>query len=56
MSVRCLTGRDLWEFDYISVGHAGFVPMNVRPMILTRLEPVDAATCNDVLGAERRSM
>jgi hypothetical protein len=40
--IRCLTGRDLSEFDYISVGHGGFVLVSVRPMIMTHLEHVNA--------------
>jgi hypothetical protein len=27
--VKCLIGRDLSEYDYISVGHDGFIPVNV---------------------------
>jgi hypothetical protein len=27
--VRCLSGRDLAEFEYVSVGWDGFVPVNV---------------------------
>jgi hypothetical protein len=40
--IRCLTGRDLSEFDYISIGHGSFVPVSVRPMIMTHLEHVNA--------------
>jgi hypothetical protein len=36
--VKCLTGRDLLEFDYVSVGHDGFVPVSVKPMVVTQLE------------------
>jgi hypothetical protein len=36
--VKCLTGRDLSEYDYISVGRDGFVPVNVKPTILGQLE------------------
>jgi hypothetical protein len=36
--VCCLSGRDLVEFDYMSVGRDGFVPVNVKPMVATWLE------------------
>jgi hypothetical protein len=36
--VKCLTGRDLSEFDYVSVGHDSFVPVSAKPMIITQLE------------------
>jgi hypothetical protein len=35
--VRCLSGRNLANFDYVSVGKEGFVPVNVKPMITTWL-------------------
>jgi hypothetical protein len=35
--LRCLTGQDLAKFDYISVGHDGFIPVNVKPMEMIRL-------------------
>jgi hypothetical protein len=38
--VKCLTGRDLSEFDYVSVGQDGFVPVSVKSIIVTRLETV----------------
>jgi hypothetical protein len=38
--VRCLTGRDLSEFDYVSVGQDGLVPVSIKLMIVTRLENV----------------
>jgi hypothetical protein len=38
--VKCLIGRDLSEFDYVSVGHNGFVPISIKLMIVTRLETV----------------
>jgi hypothetical protein len=38
--VKCLMGRDLSEFDYVSVGQDGFVPISMKPMIVTRLETV----------------
>jgi hypothetical protein len=39
--IKCLTGRDLSEFDYVSVGQDGFVPVSVKPMIMIRLEPIN---------------
>jgi hypothetical protein len=30
--VKCLTGRNLAEFDYVSVGKDGFVAVNIKPM------------------------
>jgi hypothetical protein len=38
--VKCLTGRDLSNYDYISIGHDGFVPANINPMIVNRLEDI----------------
>jgi hypothetical protein len=38
--VKCLTGRDLSKFDYVSVGQDGFVPVSIKPMIVTWLETV----------------
>jgi hypothetical protein len=38
--VKFFTGRDLSEFDYVSVGRDGFVSVSVKPMIVTRLETV----------------
>jgi hypothetical protein len=38
--VKFFTGRDLSEFDYVSVGQDGFVSVSVKPMIVTRLETV----------------
>jgi hypothetical protein len=36
--MKCLTGRDLSGYDYISVGKDGFVPISVKPVIgATRL-------------------
>jgi hypothetical protein len=36
--MRCLTGQDLTEYDYVSVGKDGFVPINEKPMMnVTRL-------------------
>jgi hypothetical protein len=28
--MQCLTGRDLMEYDYVSVGWDGFVPISVK--------------------------
>jgi hypothetical protein len=38
---RCLTGRDLSAFDYISAGRSGFVPVNVKPMTVSWLENIE---------------
>jgi hypothetical protein len=36
--MRCLTGRDLMGYDYISVGKDGFVLISIKPTICaTRL-------------------
>jgi hypothetical protein len=36
--MKCLTGRDLMGYDYVSVGKDGFVPISVKPAIgVTRL-------------------
>jgi hypothetical protein len=29
-SMQCLTGRDLTDYDYVSVGKEGFVPINIK--------------------------
>jgi hypothetical protein len=31
--MKCLTGRDLMGYNYISVGKDGFVPISVKPVI-----------------------
>jgi hypothetical protein len=36
--VKCLPGRDLSEYDYINVGQRGFIPVNMKPTALSRLE------------------
>jgi hypothetical protein len=33
----CLLGRDLSDYDYISVGRDGLVPVNVKPTNVSRL-------------------
>jgi hypothetical protein len=34
----CLIGRDLTEYDYVSVSESVFIPISVKPMIsMTRL-------------------
>jgi hypothetical protein len=38
--VCCLSGRDLLEYDYISVGQHGFVPVNVKSTMVSRLEDI----------------
>ena len=35
---QCLSGRDLSSYDYISISGEGFVPVNVKPMNINRLE------------------
>jgi hypothetical protein len=36
--MKCLTGKDLMGYDYVSVGKDGFVPISVKPVIgATRL-------------------
>ena len=34
--VRCLTGRDLSPYDYISIGRDGFVPISIKPTDVSR--------------------
>jgi len=36
-NMQCLTGRDLSDYDYISIGKDGFVPINVQPADVARL-------------------
>jgi hypothetical protein len=36
--VKCLTSRDLTNYDYIGMGRDGFVPVNVKPITVNRLE------------------
>jgi hypothetical protein len=31
--MKCLTGRDLMSYDYVSAGKDGFVPISVKPVI-----------------------
>jgi hypothetical protein len=38
--VKCLTGRDLSDYDFVSIGHNGFVPINVKPMVVNQLEDI----------------
>jgi hypothetical protein len=36
--MKCLTGRDLMGYDYVSIGKDGFVSISVKPAIgATRL-------------------
>jgi hypothetical protein len=37
-NVECLTGKDLLEFDYISVGKGSFVPVNVKSVLVSWLD------------------
>jgi hypothetical protein len=30
--MECLTGRDLTDYDYVSVSKDGFIPISVKPM------------------------
>jgi hypothetical protein len=39
--VKCLTGRDLSGYDYISIGQEGFVPVNIKPTAISRLESLE---------------
>jgi hypothetical protein len=36
-NMQCLTGRDLSDYDYISIGKNGFVPINVQPADVARI-------------------
>jgi hypothetical protein len=38
--VEWLSRQDLSEYDFVSVGRQGFVPVNVKPTMVTRLENV----------------
>ena len=31
-TVKCLTGLDLTDYDFLSITRDGFVPVNVKPM------------------------
>ena len=35
---QCLSGRDLSNYDYVSVSNEGFVPINVKPMNINWLD------------------
>jgi hypothetical protein len=35
--MKCLSGKDLMGYDYISVGKDGFVPISVKLAAATRL-------------------
>ena len=35
--MSCLTGRDLSDYDYISIGRDGFVPVHAQPASEARL-------------------
>ena len=39
--VRCLSGRDLSSYDYVSVGKDGSIPVSVKPTSVSRLENVE---------------
>jgi hypothetical protein len=36
--VRCLMGRDLTDYDYISMGRDNFIPVNEKSMVVNRVE------------------
>jgi hypothetical protein len=36
--IKCLMGRDLSDYDYISICHDGFVPVNIKPVVVNWLE------------------
>jgi hypothetical protein len=36
--MKCLTGRDMSGYDYVSVGKDGFVPISVKLAILYRCQ------------------
>jgi hypothetical protein len=38
--VKCLTGRDFSDYNYISIGRDGFIPVNVTPMVVNQLEDI----------------
>jgi hypothetical protein len=38
--VKCLNRRDLSDYDYVSVGKGGFVPINVKLTIINLLQNV----------------
>jgi hypothetical protein len=35
--MRCMFGRDLSNFNFVSMGSGGFVPVNVKPTAVNRL-------------------
>ena len=35
---QCLSGKDLSSYDYVSISSEGFVPVNVKPASISRLE------------------
>jgi hypothetical protein len=40
--VRCLSGHDLSSFDFISMGHGGFVPVNAKLMAINWLVSISS--------------
>jgi hypothetical protein len=42
--MRCLMGRDLSNYHFISVGKDGFIPVSVKLTIMTQLK--DLNVCN----------
>jgi hypothetical protein len=39
--VKCLIGRDLSGYTYISIGQGGFVLVSVKPTAISRLESLE---------------
>ena len=39
--VKCLSGRDFSDCDFVSVGRDSFVPLNVKPTSISRLNDTD---------------
>jgi hypothetical protein len=42
--MKCLTGRDLLDYDYVNVGKDGSIPVSVKPTVMNRLQ--DFNVCN----------
>jgi hypothetical protein len=40
--MKCLSGWDLSDFDFVGMGHSGFVPVNVKPTVINRLISIKA--------------
>jgi hypothetical protein len=35
--MKYLSRRDLSDFDFVSMGNGGFIPINVKPMVINWL-------------------